>query len=267
MRYVLAALFVLLLSPAATQAHLSPVGSCLVQSGGTKICPTLPVVGERQPYCADQGNAFQAIYGYPAGTTSKYSSRLATIRAAIGGANQLLHDEAIASGRPGHADLRYTCTTGLLRKVDVKQWQGPASEDFWTIVAAARATFGRPDRKLVVFWDGRSQFYGGASDGQDSVMFQCCFNAGTTLHESGHQMRAVNQAAPFSDGGAHCYDGLDVMCYSSDPRYFERCRDRTHFDCGFDTYYDAAPEKNEWLDLNPQFNVGNAVYNLFVRFG
>jgi|SRR5215204_4726639 len=57
-----------------------------------------------------------------------------------------------------------------------------------------------------------------------------CWNGDTPLHENGHNMGAVQAAAPHSTGsGFHCAQDLDVVCYSPDGG--DRNQDGTARDC------------------------------------
>ncbi|HEX2070387.1 MAG TPA: hypothetical protein VHF90_01915 [Thermoleophilaceae bacterium] len=98
----------------------------------------------------------------------------------------------------------------------------------------------------------------------------------TALHELFHSMGAVagrdghdfglDDPAPFANGSGHCNDGIDMMCYSFGNSGYTSTRcplsegygtpEGLPIDCGFDTYFDAAPEAGEWLDRH--WNVGGA---------
>lgn len=86
----------------------------------------------------------------------------------------------------------------------------------------------------------------------------------TSIHEMMHTFGAVQYplTAPkpaHPTEGAHCTDGLDIMCYSDSatgPVYEEwycpaslgfGTPDGLPLDCGGDTYFDAGPEAGEWL--------------------
>ena len=65
--------------------------------------------------------------------------------------------------------------------------------------------------------------------------------------------------SPFATAASHCTDGLDVLCYpdGTGPGSYTETRcpangyyntpDGVPVDCGYDTYFDAAPEAGEWL--------------------
>ena len=60
------------------------------------------------------------------------------------------------------------------------------------------------------------------------------------------------------------------MCYAPDggdlhqEGTINRCTDRIHFDCGYDTYFDSAPEPGEYLATH--WNIGSDL-NRFLVFG
>jgi hypothetical protein len=84
----------------------------------------------------------------------------------------------------------------------------------------------------------------------------------TPLHELGHAMGATQPGSPYHTNSGHCTDGLDIMCYEEGhdnynttrcPPGTERGYDRplgVPFDCGYDSYFDAATEPGEWLETH-----------------
>jgi sugar lactone lactonase YvrE len=96
-----------------------------------------------------------------------------------------------------------------------------------------------------------------------AVIYNNWWTRHTSLHELMHilgaSQGAVSPAAPFSTPGAHCTDGLDLLCYddgSGGGAYTEtRCPASSGYgspnalpvDCGNDTYFDAAPAGGSWL--------------------
>jgi hypothetical protein len=88
----------------------------------------------------------------------------------------------------------------------------------------------------------------------------------TALHEIGHNLGAVQLLAPHTDGGRHCWDVDDVLCYP----YFtfapqsplRPCDGRgaalAPFDCGKDDYFNPAPAAGSYLASN--WNTYNSVF-------
>lgn len=71
------------------------------------------------------------------------------------------------------------------------------------------------------------------------------------MHESGHNLGAVQLSAPHTSGGWHCNDGLDIMCYGdggSKANYTtSACPTLQHFDCGHDDYFHPSPPDGSYL--------------------
>ncbi|MGH2950454.1 MAG: hypothetical protein ACRDKX_00210, partial [Solirubrobacterales bacterium] len=97
----------------------------------------------------------------------------------------------------------------------------------------------------------------------------CRGSAEVVLHEIAHMQGAVQYSAPYSTGsGRHCWDELDVLCYAPDggdlhqSGVLSRCL-AISFDCGHDTYFDAATEPGEYLA--DHWNLGSPL-NRFLNF-
>jgi hypothetical protein len=75
----------------------------------------------------------------------------------------------------------------------------------------------------------------------------------TALHEAGHNLGAVQRLAPHSDGGGHCWDNFDIMCYPYTefaPQSAVRpCADTEPppFDCKQDDYFSPNPAPGSYL--------------------
>lgn len=85
------------------------------------------------------------------------------------------------------------------------------------------------------------------------------------LHEISHNMGAVSDNAPDSSGGAHCNDGLDIMCYSDGgdtSAYVGTVCSVERYDCGSDSYFHPNPALDSFLGRN--WNVA-ATYNGFMH--
>ncbi len=70
-------------------------------------------------------------------------------------------------------------------------------------------------------------------------------------HELMHNMGAVQFSAPHADGGAHCTQGYDPMCYGSGTVVDPQCADQIVFsykyDCGHDDYFHTNPAPGSYL--------------------
>lgn len=235
---------------------------------------------ERQPVCATDFYQ-RVIYANVAGTPSRGAELTAEIRHVVGRMDAVLNSESIASGGPG-ADYKVLCDSSGQVQVDSLTVPGAT---FAEVVAAARtAGLGSSRSSNLIFLDGtlggscgiasyesdqrlsidnRSNVGGGWA-----VVYGPCWNSPTPMHESAHMMGAVQYSAPNSTGsGGHCNEANDVMCYSPDggdrnqSGMVLRCAGRASFDCGYDDYFDSAPEPGEYLDSH--WNLGSSL-NRFI---
>ena len=160
----------------------------------------------------------------------------------------------------------------------MKQFTASGTSFSQVVSSAQSAGYENSQRNYVVFLDssgggacGVGSLYFSNSPGLSNphntnggyaVIYKGCWNGTTFMHEVGHNRGAVQPAAPNSTGnGAHCNDGHDVMCYAPDGgdlRQFMTypCPSMTLFDCGYNDYFDAAPEPGEYLASH--WNLGTA---------
>ena len=236
---------------------------------------------ERAPVCAT--DYYQHIlYAHPS-SSNRYETVKASIQAAIRRTNAVLNDESLASGGRT-ADYKVLCDeTGEIEVGSFATSRG----DFGSIVTAARAAgFDEPNADYTIFYDNSLNGYCGVGSfapdsslradnlnnrgGSYGVSYRGCWFDETPMHENGHNQGAVQDNAPFASGEAHCWDEEDVMCYDDDGglipvaglRY--RCISWNHFDCGYDSYFDTAPEAGEYLATH--WNLGSPL-NRFIQLG
>ena len=239
---------------------------------GTDLGPGDP---ERAPECAT-GNVMHVLYGHPALISSSRLDQVKdNIRAHIRRTNAVLNDAALESGDVT-ADYKVLCDeTGEIR-VDTFS-NGTIFPYFTNIVEGARqAGFTDPDVDYVIFYDGdfpgvcgfgelyddtRASADNRNNQGGYGVTYKSCWFSRTPMHENGHTQGAVQTGAPNEDGTGHCTEQQDIMCYPSPSR---ECPTIMQFDCGYDTYFDAAPEAGEWLDS--RWNIGSRD-NRYIAFG
>lgn len=252
---------------------------------------------ERAPVCATNPATDyhqEALYAYPSSGTNDVAAERTSIRGIIRRMNHVLDEESRASGGP-NADYIVRCETGS-SEIRVSAFPVPSPDSqatFSEIVDAAKAAgFTNPRVDYSMFYDGPGN--AGAcgvgflydddrliSDNANNnssgsagyaATFDSCWYGRTPMHENGHNQGAVQSAAPSSTGsGAHCNQRDDVMCYSPDGGNLLQggmvncptAPGTLHFDCGWDTYFDAAPEPGEWLATN--WNIGSPL-NRFIRF-
>ena len=239
---------------------------------------------ERRPLCA--GDYYQhVLVGRLAGTPDRLAGDAGEVRGIIGRVNAQLNADALASGGV-NADFKVLCDgDGSLR---VDSFESPSTE-FSDIVRAARAAgFNAPNADYTIFFDAPSSgdVCGVASFNANErliadnasnkgsgygVTYQPCWYGDAPMHEIGHTQGAVQYSAPHSTGtGGHCNQLLDVICYAPDggdrnqtPPTLD-CPEVPRFDCGYDDYFDAAPEPGEYLAGH--WNLGSPL-NRFIAFG
>lgn len=237
---------------------------------------------ERPPVCSD-GYRQHVLYARVTGVTDRYDASVEPIRAAMRRANSVLNQDSLASGGPT-ADYKMACDeTG---EITVDSFEAPDAS-FSSIIAAAKAAgFNDPDSDYTIFFDGSN---GGACGigtyynderlsvenysnrgGGYGVSYRSCWFNETPMHENAHNQGAVQYSAPQSTGtGGHCWEEIDVMCYAPDGGDLHQqgtvtnCSDRSYFDCGYDTYFDSAPEPGEYLESH--WNLGSPL-NRFIAF-
>ena len=229
---------------------------------------------ERDLVCAT-GHVQHILYGAPPSPTgSRLEEVEDEIRAHVRRMNAVLSEAAKQSGGTS-ADYRVLCDdTGQIR---IDEFQNPyVVPDATTVVLAARdAGFDDPDVDYNIFYDGDLPGICGLGElssddrltegnanntGGYAMTYESCWFSRTPMHENGHTQGAVQTGAPNEDGTNHCTEQEDVMCY---PSTSTQCADQV-FDCGFDSYFDAAPEPGEWLESH--WNIGSPL-NRYVVFG
>lgn len=239
---------------------------------GDRLGPEDP---ERDPVCAT-GHVQHILYGRPSLITpSRYEDVADQIRAHVRRMNAVLSEAAEESGGTT-ADYRVACDeTGEIR---VDEFENTSLVPYiTTVVQAARdAGFDDPNVDYNIFYDGEFPGVCGIAefsrddraveenrnnDGGYAVTYENCWYSRTPMHENGHNQGAVQTGAPNEDGSNHCTEHEDIMCY---PSASNECPDQMYFDCGFDTYFDAAPEPGEWLDSH--WNIGSPL-NRYIVFG
>jgi hypothetical protein len=238
---------------------------------------------ERSPVCAT--DYYQhVIYAYPGvALPGNAAERIAEIRAIVRRMNAILNADSIASGGVS-ADYKVLCDGSGRIRVDTLAL--PAL-DFSSIIDAARLIgLVNPRADYTIFVDavdtgfcGVGTYAGDESPGPGNAnnsgggfaaIERGCWHTTAPMHENGHNQGAVQYSAPSSTGlGAHCAVDYDVMCYSPDGGDLRqggttvRCGDRIHFDCGYNDYFDSAPEPGEYLASH--WNLGSPA-NRFIRF-
>ena len=248
------------------------------------------------PLCAASANGdyYQhVIYMRPPTRPDRFAQVEGDIVEEIFQMNYALNRDSLASGGPS-ADYKVLCKqVGGQFFVDVANVVSSAPANFSGVTTELRNLgFNKQNVDYTVFYDGNPTvpqcgvggFFSDESAGANNlnnlgnnhgITWVNCWDGTTPMHENGHNQGAVQYNAPQSTGdGAHCFQAQDIMCYNDggdlDPGFLTACPNPApagelrRFDCGFDTYFDSAPENDEYLDDN--WNIGSPV-NRFIVFG
>lgn len=237
----------------------------------------------RDPVCATDFYQHM-LYAYPADKPNRLEQVRDEVQTYLGMMNAVLTESSLASGGPT-ADYKVLCDEHGEARVDI--FPAPASRspsystDFDMVVAAARsAGFTSTFADYTIFLDdvhstvcGVGSFksddrpgYGNLNNlgGGYALVYQDCWAGRTPMHENGHNQGAVQMLAPLSDLTGHCLESSDVMCYTTGRGLDLICPQVMYFDCGFNTYFDTAPEPGEWLESH--WNIGSPE-NRFIVLG
>ncbi len=229
---------------------------------------------ERAPVCAT-GHVAHVLYGRPAIIAQDRLSAVEDeIRAHVARMNHVLNASSLESGGP-EMDLKLLCDDSGKVRVD-SFVNNTFVSYFSTVVDAARAAgFADPLVDYIIFYDdifpgvcGVAEFArddratpdNRNNEGGYGITYRNCWYSRTPLHENGHNQGAVQSGAPNDDGTSHCTEQRDIMCY---PSSSTQCQVQW-YDCGFDTYFDSAPEDGEWLASH--WNIG-APANRYIQIG
>ena len=215
------------------------------------------------------GYRVQVLYARDPSTASKFAQYLPSFRAWASGADDIYHDNAIASGGTGR-NIRFV-TDGTCQ-IDVQEVVLDSTSDLATWSAFVSAMQGKgytqTDRKYLVFADstvfcGIASIYGDDSKttsnwnnvGPDwARVDRGCWSPDVAAHELTHNLGGVQDSAPNTSLGWHCTDEWDIMCYSDAP-YYPAMRtvctpsslNTTMLDCNKDDYFNANPAPGSYL--------------------
>jgi hypothetical protein len=253
---------------------------------------------EDAPRCASSGHRVVPVYSYPAGTSDQGVAHH-VIKSVMRRMNWKVKSESSrSSGGNRTVEMLVDCyASGEMRVYNVQSTSNFVADVMTSVENALGRPAGAGSVKYAIFRRGTDPSgyagYGAftastvksASDGSDGSPHRTITGSALTygdpgadsfwrdivpLHELFHTMGAVQSAAPFGSPGAHCYDGIDLMCYDDDNDAVAPEFSRTHcpengwnetavgspIDCNYNTYFDAQTESGEWLALN--WNVGGS---------
>lgn len=258
------------------QTHgLDPEGDLprITSPQGTK--ESIACAGNRQKH-------FEGIVARAADDVDRFAELVPKMRRAIYDASAYLNAEASRVSATAVAKYPVLCDSAgeaIVHEVvlETSKLSDSASSiigDLW------RLGFRSSVAKYLIFYDdcaGESCATGGVAtiNRDDRASAQNANNSGpdfaidfgssldappswsTILHESGHNMGAVQLSAPHSSGysetlknGFHCNDGQDVMCYADggdQSAYFPLACLEERFDCNNDDYFNPLASGTEYL--------------------
>jgi PKD repeat protein len=245
--------------------------------------PSAPAsaLSTRLPACSTPDHRIDVLYARAPGAADGYPASAPMIRSIVNDSNARLNDASAASGGPT-ADYRVLCDGANAVSVGQFVLSDPTPSTAVTysdaVSAAEAAGYSDPTTHYAIFYDGSGgcgvgSFWTNSSPAANNpnntqtgyaIVYKTCWSSSTFMHEIGHNMGAVQDGSPHSSLAAHCWDENDVMCYDDGGGgiplggLLTLCNAATAvFDCGFDDYFDAAPEAGEFLATH--WNVGSAV--------
>ena len=202
---------------------------------------------------------YRAVYAYPSDKSSRYSTYADAFRTRIREANYELGAKASIFGY--NQDYIYRCASGIISVASTQLSVKAADGTHANIKSALSAKgYNSALAKYVVYWDSSSTYCFGDVSGDSSASSSNKNNAGPkystmgsggwtlycTLHETFHNAGAVQKDSPNSDGGWHCKDGTDWMCYSQYNN--AKCTTGRILDCYANDYcHPGSPPSSNYL--------------------
>jgi len=225
------------------------------------------------------GNRVQVLYVHPP-ETNRYSEYLTSFQQWAKDMDDIYNASAAETGGTRHVRFVHdsSCVATVLNvQVSSASMAQADPFDMWNEVAALG--YNRTDRIYVIFAETSAYSLGIANFWWDDSLSPGNRNnrgpsytsspvnlwgGSNPAHESMHTLGAVNASAPHSNGGGHCYDEYDRMCYGNNMQYL--CTDPAHeqrFDCNHDDYFNTNPAEgsylaNYWNAANNSFLIGAA---------
>lgn len=173
--------------------------------------------------CYEDGqadNRVQAVYLVATDRTDRYATVSGQIRTWANGMDTALNDSAALDG--GTAHFRWACTGDAVDVAHVVVGPAEAATIQSIRTALQSRGYNRADRKYIIWAD--NTVYCGISFTVSSpnsaptygVVSSGCwgYSSSVELHELIHGFGAVNAIAPHDNGGWHCTDDYDRMCYN-----------------------------------------------------
>lgn len=230
---------------------------------------------------AGDANRVQVIYAVAADKVDRYSSVLASIKSYVATMDAVFNNSAAKVGGTRH--IRFVQDANCEPIIDHVVIGAGTDVAFGSIrdaVTTASPEYQRTDRHELVFVDssygcGTANIIGSSAptnnpnstSGNLGVVGTQCWSYHTPAHELTHTLGGVQNDAPHSTGGYHCYDGHDVECYNdggpSGSLYsYASCpnsADEWLLDCRNDDFFLAAtPAAGTYLSTH--WNVADSPY-------
>ena len=224
------------------------------------------------------------LYVHASDVPSRYAAYLASVQAWAGEADRIVADSAVQTGDERH--IRFLHDSQCLPLVDVVAVSPAATSrgGFWTMIdELQRQGYSRTDRVYQAFVDANEMCGMGVVWNDDradgavnrhnigpsySRIDSGCWGGAIAAHELLHNLGGVQLSAPHSNGGFHCIDEYDVLCYqdsSRAPAPELDCQDPSAdwllLDCNHDDYFNTNPDPGSylathWNAANNRFLVG-----------
>lgn len=223
------------------------------------------------PHCVTPSGSeyyIQVFYARAFNDLDRYATAKWSIRSRVEAASGIVEESAQLTG--GSRRLRVACDSdGLVSVINAVLDTPAASASFSTIVGDLQQLgYSNARVKHWIFYDdpaacscaGIANVYGddrpivgNSNNGNAGPMYAADFTltAHVLLHELGHNLGAVQNSAPHSSLGFHCWDGADVMCYR-DSGALGALYTALHcagdpWDCKNNDYFHASPAAGSYL--------------------
>ncbi len=246
-------------------------------SSGRSALNPFPIVAEyTNVECIGNGTSgkrVQVLYVRASNVADGFAANRATIGATAVGADRRFRESAAVTF--GTRRLRFVHDSACNLSIE-NVVIGVGADDTWaeTTNAVKALGYDRVDRKYLMFVDisgvtcGTASWFpnddepgpsnsnnAGPSYSRLDLDDNCKGKQGIAAHELMHALGSVQTSAPNWNGGGHCLDDYDKMCYDQEKMGFTFavvCPDRSElmFDCKNDDYFHTNPPAGSYLDTH-----------------